>query len=44
VQVLAKWLHPELFSDLDPRHTRVQFYDRFMPFPMSGVLFTGPAQ
>lgn len=44
VQALAKWLHPELFADLDPERTRIAFYQRFMPIDISGVLFTGPLQ
>ncbi|WP_198970490.1 ABC transporter substrate-binding protein [Xylophilus sp. ASV27] len=40
VQALAKWLHPELFADLDPRRTRAELYRRFMPIPEQGVLFT----
>jgi len=41
VQALAKWIHPELFRDLDPQKTRDEFYARFMPIPQSGVVFTG---
>ncbi|GBL55304.1 iron complex transport system substrate-binding protein [Pseudomonas citronellolis] len=37
VQALAKWLHPELFADLDPERTRAELYRRFMPIPASGV-------
>ena len=40
VQALAKWLHPDLFADLDPRRTRTELYRRFMPVPEQGVLFT----
>lgn len=43
VQALAKWLHPTLFADLDPQRTRAELYERFMPIPMSGTLFTGLA-
>jgi len=31
VQVLAKWLHPELFADLDPDATFRDFHERFLP-------------
>ncbi|MBB5320959.1 ABC transporter substrate-binding protein [Marinobacter oulmenensis] len=40
VQALARWLHPELFPNLDPYATRAEFYRRFMPIPETGVLFT----
>lgn len=31
VQQLAKWLHPELFADLDPEATMKELHDRFLP-------------
>lgn len=31
VQQLAKWLHPELFSDLDPEATLKTLHERFLP-------------
>jgi len=31
VQQLAKWLHPELFVDLDPEATMRELHDRFLP-------------
>ncbi|MGZ0785960.1 ABC transporter substrate-binding protein [Pseudomonas saponiphila] len=40
VQALAKWLHPQLFKDLDPDQTRRELYQRFMPIPASGVFAT----
>lgn len=43
VEALAKWLHPELFADLDPQRTRAELYQRFMPIPMRGVLLTDEA-
>jgi len=39
LQCIAKWLHPELFRDLDPYKNLQEFYDRFMPFPLRGVLY-----
>lgn len=33
IQVLAKWLHPELFADLDPDATFREFHERFLPIP-----------
>lgn len=43
VQALAKWLHPQLFKDLDPDQTRRELYQRFMPIPASGVFATSLA-
>ncbi|WP_343716254.1 ABC transporter substrate-binding protein [Inquilinus sp.] len=31
IQALAKWLHPELFADLDPDATFRAFHERFLP-------------
>ncbi len=31
VQQIAKWLHPELFADLDPNATFKEFYGKFLP-------------
>lgn len=36
VQVLAKWLHPEDFEDLDPEATFKELHDRFLPYELSG--------
>jgi iron complex transport system substrate-binding protein len=35
IQALAKWLHPELFADLDPDATFREFHERFLPLPYS---------
>ena len=40
VQVFAKWLHPELFADLDPRATLQTMFARFQPVPLTGVYWT----
>ncbi len=40
VQALAKWLHPELFKDVDPRATLQGFYTRFQPIPLQGTYWT----
>lgn len=37
VQAMAKWLHPALFADLDPRATLADFYARYQPIPLDGV-------
>ncbi|MBD0416686.1 ABC transporter substrate-binding protein [Tianweitania sp. Rool2] len=31
IQEIAKWLHPELFSDLDPEATFKELHERFLP-------------
>ncbi|MDI5984524.1 ABC transporter substrate-binding protein [Halomonas sp. M4R5S39] len=31
IQQMAKWLHPELFSDLDPEATFRELHDRYLP-------------
>jgi iron complex transport system substrate-binding protein len=31
VQQMAKWLHPELFADLDPEATFKELHERFLP-------------
>ncbi len=31
VQQLAKWIHPELFADLDPEATMKELHSRFLP-------------
>ena len=35
VQRLAKWLHPELFPDLDPEETLKELHTRFLPVDYS---------
>ncbi len=41
LQYIAKWLHPELFSDLNPEESMKEFYERFMPLPYRGVWAAG---
>lgn len=31
IQRIAKWLHPELFEDLDPEATFIELHDKFLP-------------
>jgi len=33
IQAMAKWLHPELFKDVDPEATMKTLYERFLPVP-----------
>lgn len=37
VQVFAKWLYPELFTDLEPRETMEQLFERFQSVPLDGI-------
>lgn len=37
VEVLAKWLHPELFADIDPEASLKELNDRFLPVEMQGT-------
>lgn len=41
VQAMAKWLHPELFRDLDPGATLAEYFQRFQPVALDGVYWTG---
>lgn len=36
MQAFAKWLHPELFADLDPEATMKELHERFLPIEYSG--------
>lgn len=36
LQVIAKWLHPDEFEDLDPMATFNELHDRFLPIDNSG--------
>lgn len=40
LQAFAKWLHPELFADLDPDGLLRQLHERFQPFPLEGTYWT----
>jgi iron complex transport system substrate-binding protein len=33
LQQIARWLHPELFADLDPHATMRELHERFLPLP-----------
>ncbi|MFL5191458.1 MAG: ABC transporter substrate-binding protein, partial [Microvirga sp.] len=33
IQAMAKWLHPDLFKDIDPEQTMKALYDRVLPVP-----------
>ncbi len=40
VQAMAKWLHPTLFADLDPRQTLQEMHRRFQPIELQGEYWT----
>ncbi|PWC22715.1 ABC transporter substrate-binding protein [Brenneria roseae subsp. roseae] len=45
IQVMAKWLHPELFKDIDPDATFRTFHEKFLPLPYQpGYWVTLPAE
>ena len=33
---MAKWLHPGLFADLNPRQTLQEMHRQFQPFELQG--------
>lgn len=37
VQVIAKWLHPDLFADLNPEETLKTYFEKFQPVPLDGT-------
>lgn len=41
LQAMAKWFHPETFSDLDPDATLIEFFDRFQAVDLNGVYWIG---
>lgn len=40
IEVMAKWFHPALFADLDPRQTLTEINRRFLSVPMEGAYWT----
>ena len=39
VELLAKWLHPEIFGDVDPRATLHEINSRFLAAPLTGTFW-----
>lgn len=39
IQEIAKWLHPDLFKDLDPEATFKELHERFLPLPYKQGFF-----
>ncbi|QZN94652.1 ABC transporter substrate-binding protein [Symbiopectobacterium purcellii] len=45
IQAMAKWLHPDLFKDIDPDATFRTFHEKFLPLPYQpGYWVTLPPQ
>jgi iron complex transport system substrate-binding protein len=45
IQAMAKWLHPDLFNDIDPDATFREFHQRFLPLAYQpGYWVTLPAK
>lgn len=41
VQAMAKWFHPNVFADIDPKATLAEYFERFQPMPVDGIYWTG---
>ncbi len=39
IEAFAKWVHPQLFADLDPGKTLAEINQRFLAIPYSGVFW-----
>jgi iron complex transport system substrate-binding protein len=39
MQAFAKWIHPELFEDVDPQAVMDELHDRFLPINNAGVFW-----
>lgn len=39
MQAFAKWIHPDLFEDIDPEATMIELHDKFLPIDYSGVFW-----
>ncbi len=37
LEAFAKWIHPEIFNDIDPMETLAEIYDRWLPFTLNGT-------
>jgi len=40
IQVMAKWMHPDLFKDLDPEAVWKEYHRQFLPFEYSGIFWS----
>lgn len=41
LEALSRWIHPELFADLDPAATQAEINARFLAVPFEGTYLTG---
>ncbi|WP_169742249.1 ABC transporter substrate-binding protein [Haematobacter missouriensis] len=44
IEALARWIHPELFPDLDPAATLAEINARFLAAPLTGALWIDAAE
>ncbi|WP_142848370.1 hypothetical protein [Telmatospirillum sp. J64-1] len=44
IEALATWIHPELFSDIDPAATLAEINERFLPVPFQGTYWSSLPQ
>ncbi|KMK67003.1 ABC transporter substrate-binding protein [Puniceibacterium sp. IMCC21224] len=42
LEMLATWLHPNLFADLSPEATQAEINRRFLPVPLNGTMSVHP--
>ena len=40
VEVIAKWLHPDTFQNLNPEQTLKTYFDQFQAVPLNGIYWT----
>jgi iron complex transport system substrate-binding protein len=38
---MAKWIHPELFADIDPSATLAEINRHFLAVPLEGTMWVG---
>lgn len=39
IEAFARWIHPEIFADVDPAQTLAELNERFLAVPMTGTFF-----
>jgi ABC-type Fe3+-hydroxamate transport system, periplasmic component len=44
IELLAKWIHPEIFADIDPQSTWREISTRFSAIPLDGTFWIDPAE
>ncbi|WP_218118023.1 MULTISPECIES: hypothetical protein [Pelistega] len=42
IQFVAKAIYPELFADLDPTKTYLDFYKKYLPVTPEGIFYLAP--